>query len=149
VAGDLLALAGAVAVAAYTALGERVRTTTTTTSYTLVCYATCALVTLPVCLLAGVPLTGYPATAWLAIIAIAAGPQLLGHSLFMFALRRIAATTVAVVVLLEVPGAALIGWLWLDQVPRAAAWPGLGLLIVGVAIVVLAGRRTPPPEAPL
>jgi drug/metabolite transporter (DMT)-like permease len=147
VIGDLLALAGAVAAAAYTALGERVRTTTTTTSYTLVCYATCALVTLPVCLAAGVPLAGYAATAWLAIVGITVGPQLLGHSLFMFALRRIAATTVAVVVLLEVPGAALIGWLWLGQVPRPGAWPGLGLLLLGVAIVVLAGRRTAPPVA--
>jgi drug/metabolite transporter (DMT)-like permease len=35
-----------------------------------------------------------------------------------------------------VPGAALIGWLWLGQVPRPASWPGLVLLLVGVAVVV-------------
>jgi drug/metabolite transporter (DMT)-like permease len=125
VLGDLLALAGAVAVAAYTALGERVRATTSTTAYTVVCYAVSAALTLPVCLALGVPLAGYPATAWLAIGAITVGPQLLGHTLFSFALRRIAATTVAVVILLEVPGAALLGWVWLGQVPRPSAWPGL------------------------
>jgi drug/metabolite transporter (DMT)-like permease len=141
VIGDLLAVAGAIAVAVYTALGERVRVTTTTTSYALVCYAVSAAVTLPVCLAAGVPLSGYPVTAWLAIGAITLGPQLLGHSLFMFAVRHIAATTVAVVILLEVPGAMLIGWLWLGQLPRPSAWPGLCLLMLGVAIVVLAGRR--------
>ena len=145
VLGDLLALAGAVAVAAYTAFGERVRATTSTTAYTVVCYAVSAALTLPVCLALGVPLAGYPATAWLAIGAITVGPQLLGHTLFSFALRRIAATTVAVVILLEVPGAALLGWVWLGQVPRPSAWPGLCLLLAGVAIVVVAGRRARAP----
>lgn len=141
VLGDLLAIAGGMAVAAYTALGERVRATISTTSYTAVCYAVCAVVILAVCLIARVPLTGYPATAWLAIVAITVGPQLLGHSLFSYALRRVSATTVAVVILLEVPGAILIGWAWLGQTPRPAAWPGLALLVLGVAVVVLAGRR--------
>jgi len=145
VLGDVLALAGGLAVAAYTAFGERVRATTSTTSYTFVCYAVCAVLALAVCLIAGAPLAGYPGPAWLAIVGITVGPQLLGHSLFSFALRRIAATTIAVVILLEVPGAALIGWAWLGQVPRPTAWPGLCLVMAGVAVVVLVGRRTRPP----
>jgi drug/metabolite transporter (DMT)-like permease len=48
---------------------------------------------------------------------------------------------VSVVILLEVPGAALVAWAWLGQTPRAAAVPGLALLLAGVAIVVLAARR--------
>jgi drug/metabolite transporter (DMT)-like permease len=149
VTGDLLALAGGVAVAAYTALGERARSTLSTTTYTTVCYGICALVLLPVCLLAGAPLVGYPLGAWLAILALVAGPQLLGHSMFNYALHRVPATTVSVLVLLEVPGAALIAWLWLGQVPRPAALPGLALLLVGVAVVLLAARRarTPAPTA--
>lgn len=139
--GDVLALLGGVAGAVYVALGEQVRATTSTTSYTVVCYTVCAVLLLGVCLLWRLPLAGYPATAWWAVVAITVGPQLLGHSLFNFALRRMAATTMSVLGLIEVPGAALIGWLWLGQVPRGLAWPGLGLLLVGVAVVVLAGRR--------
>jgi drug/metabolite transporter (DMT)-like permease len=141
VLGDLLAIAGGVAGAVYTALGERARVTTTTTSYTAVCYAVCALVLLVVCLVGRVPLSGYPATTWLALVALTVGPQLLGHSLFNFALRRVSAPTISVMILLEVPGAALIGWLWLGQLPPAAAWPGLVLILAGVAIVVLGGGR--------
>jgi drug/metabolite transporter (DMT)-like permease len=100
----------------------------------------CAATTLLVCLTGRVALAGYPATAWLAIAGITAGPQLLGHSLFTFAVRRVAATTIAVVTLFEVPGAALIGWAWLGQTPRATAWPGLALIVLGVAVVLLAGR---------
>jgi drug/metabolite transporter (DMT)-like permease len=143
VAGDLLAAAGGVAGAVYTAAGERVRATISTTSYTTVCYGVCTGLLGGVCLLGGVPMGGYPAAAWLAIAALVVGPQLLGHSMFSYALRRVSATTVSVMYLLEVPAAALIGWLWLDQLPRPAALPGLVLLLAGVAVVIIAGRPDP------
>jgi drug/metabolite transporter (DMT)-like permease len=146
-AGDLLALAAAVAGAAYTALGERARTRLSTTTYTAVCYGGCAVLLGGLCLAAGVPLHGYPSTAWAAILAMTAGPQLLGHSMFNYALRRVSATTISVLILLEVPGSALIGWLWLGQVPRRDQIPGLVLLFLGVAVVVLGARRpVPAPE---
>jgi drug/metabolite transporter (DMT)-like permease len=148
-AGDLLALAGGVMAAVYTAIGERARATTSTTTYTSICYGVCALLLLAVCLAGGVQLGRYPAATWLAIAALTAGPQLLGHSMFNYALHRVAATTVSVLILLEVPGSALIGWLWLGQTPRAGELPGLALILVGVAVVVAgarsadAGRRLP------
>ncbi|GAA4457403.1 DMT family transporter [Phytohabitans houttuyneae] len=141
-AGDLLALAGAVSIAVYTSLGERARTTLTTTAYTLVCYSVCAATMLVVCLVGGVQLGGYGHTTWLAILGIVLGAQLLGHSMFNYALHKVSATTVSMLVLLEVPGSALIAWLWLGQVPRAAAYPGLALLVAGVAVVVLGSART-------
>src|SRR5262245_44198039 len=147
-AGDVLAIVGGLAAAVYIALGERVRATTSTTVYTTICYAVCAVVLGTVCLVAGVPLTGFPVTAWLAILALTVGAQLLGHSMFNFALRRISATTVSILILLEVPGAALIAWAWLGQTPHAASLPGLVLLVVGVAVVVLGGgRRVRTPDA--
>jgi drug/metabolite transporter (DMT)-like permease len=139
--GDLLALAGGLMGAVYTALGERARATTSTTTYTAICYGACSLVLLVACLAGGVRLHGYPAATWLAILAMTAGPQLLGHSMFNYALHRVAATTVSVLLLLEVPGAALLGWVWLGQAPRTGELPGLGLLVAGVAIVVLGARR--------
>jgi drug/metabolite transporter (DMT)-like permease len=150
VAGDLLAAAGAIAGAVYTALGERARAAVSTTSYTAICYGVCALALLAVCLAGGVPTTGFDTATWLAILALAAGPQLLGHSMFNYALRRFPATRVSVLMLLEVPGAALLAWAWLGQAPRPAALPGLVLLVTGVAVVVLggprAGARVPAPD---
>ncbi len=142
-AGDLLALAGGIAGAVYTAFGERARAGTSTTTYTAVCYGVCALVLVVVCLAAGVPFGGYAGTTWIAILAMTAGPHLLGHSMFNYALVRVSATTVAVLMLLEVPGAALIGWVWLGQVPRLDQVPGLALLMLGVAVVVLGAARAP------
>lgn len=142
--GDLLAVLGAICAAAYTALGERARSTVSTVTYTTICYSSCALVLLVVCLVGGVRLAGYGPTTWLAILGLVVGAQLLGHSMLNYALQRVSATTVSVLILLQVPVAALLGWLWLGQAPRLASLPGLGLLLVGVAIVVLGGARRRP-----
>jgi drug/metabolite transporter (DMT)-like permease len=139
VLADGLALLGGMAAAVYTALGEQARVRLRTTTYTWVCYGVCAVVLLVVCLAAGLPLGGYARTTWLAILAIVAGAQLLGHSMFNYALEHVSATTVSVLILLETPGAATIAWLWLGQTPRADTVPGLVLLLVGVAVVVIGG----------
>ena len=142
VLADLLALVGAVAAAVYTAFGEQARARLSTTTYTWVCYGTCAAVLLAVCAVARVPLIGYDARTWAAILALVAGAQLLGHSMFNYALQRTTATTVSILVLLEVPGAALLAWAWLGQVPRLAAVPGLASVVAGVAVVVVGGTRS-------
>lgn len=142
VAGDVLALVGGIAVAIYTAFGERARVAVSTITYTTICYSVCAVLLGAVCLAFRVRLAGFPATTWLAIAGLVVGAQLLGHSMFNYALHRVAATTIAVLILLEVPGAALVAWLWLGQAPSAASWPGLALLTAGVAVVVLGGRRS-------
>jgi drug/metabolite transporter (DMT)-like permease len=138
---DVLALLGGVFAAIYTALGERARTELSTTTYTWICYGTCAAVLLVVCLSAGLPLAGYDGRTWLAILALVAGAQLLGHSMFSYALQHTSATTVSVLALLEVPGAALLAWLWLGQEPRPAALPGVALLLSGVAVFILGAAR--------
>jgi drug/metabolite transporter (DMT)-like permease len=140
---DALALAGGVFAAIYTALGERARVRLSTTTYTWICYGTCGVLLLVVCLMAGIPLAGYDGRTWAAILAIVAGAQLLGHSMFNYALHRTSATTVSVLILLEVPGAALLAWLWLGQTPRLAALPGLALLVAGVAVVIIGGGTKP------
>ncbi|MBM2622273.1 DMT family transporter [Actinoplanes sp. LDG1-06] len=141
VLSDILALLGGIFAAVYTALGERARVELTTVTYTWICYGTCALVLLVVCLAAGLPLGGYDGTTWLAILGLVVGAQLLGHSMFSYALQRTSATMVSVLALLEVPGAALLAWLWLGQEPRAAALPGVALLMAGVAVFILGAAR--------
>jgi drug/metabolite transporter (DMT)-like permease len=134
---DVLALLGALAAAVYTAFGERARAELSTTTYTWICYGTCGIALLGVCLAFGVELSGYDGRTWAAILALVAGAQLLGHSMFNYALQHTSATTVSVLILLEVPGAAFLAWWWLGQVPRAESLPGLFLLVAGVAVVIL------------
>ncbi|HTJ32508.1 MAG TPA: DMT family transporter [Dactylosporangium sp.] len=144
--GDALALAGGIAAAGYTLLGERARTELATTTYATICYSVCAALLAIACAADTTKLWGYDGRTVLAIAAMVAGPQLLGHTLVNYALHRVNATTVAVLLLLEVPGALCIAWLWLDQLPPARTLPGIAVLLAGVAVVVLGGRRRPRTE---
>ena len=144
VVADVLAVLGGIAAAVYTALGERARTRLSTTTYTWICYGVCAVVLLIVCLAVRAELFRYAGSTWAAILALAAGAQLLGHSMFNYALHRTSATTVSVLILLETPGAAFLAWAWLGQVPRVAALPGIALLLAGVAVVIIGNARTRP-----
>ena len=133
--GDLLALLGGVFAAFYTVAGGEVRRSVSTTTYTLVCYSTAGAVLLVVCLVAGIELVGYDGRTWVQLLALTAGAQLLGHSLFNLVLRTTSPTVVSLVLLLEVPGAAVIAAVFLGQVPPLAALPAALLLLVGLGIV--------------
>jgi drug/metabolite transporter (DMT)-like permease len=143
-AGDALALTGGVAMAGYLVVGSAARARLDTATYTLACYGSAAVVLLGVGLVAGVPLGGYPAVGWAFLVAITLCGQFLGHSLFNRALRTVGAATVAVVTLLEVPGAALVAALWLGQELAAPTALGVVLLLGGVALVSRADRRPDP-----
>lgn len=147
--GDLLAVAGGVLGAAYVAVGAEVRRYATTTAYTLICYGTAGLLLLAVCLLAGRPLGGYDQRTWLLLAALTLGPQLLGHSVFNRVLQTTSPTVVSLVILFEVPGAALMAWLWLGQRPSALAIPAAVTLLLGLALVVTGGERNTAPAVPV
>ena len=136
--GDLLALVAGMFSAAYVVVGGQVRRSTSTTTYTLVCYATCAVLLLAVCLVGGVELGGWSGGDWLKLAALTVAAQLLGHSVFNRVLRTTSPVLVSLAVLLEVPGAALLAAMWLGQVPPVAAVPAMALILAGIAVVVSA-----------
>jgi drug/metabolite transporter (DMT)-like permease len=142
--GDLLALAGGIFGAVYTWTGAELRRTLSTTVYTTLCYGICALVLLVVCVGGGQALSGYATEDWVKLAAVALSAQLLGHSVFNHLLVTMGPTVVSLVLLLEVPGAALLAAVFLGQAPPAGVYAGLVLIVVGLGLVVSA-RRTPPP----
>ena len=147
--GDLLALAGGAFAALYMTAGSEVRRSVSTTTYTLLCYGTTALLLLVVCLLARQPLSGYAADDWLKLAALTLGAQLLGHSLFNRVLKTVGATAVSMLILLEIPGAALVAAVFLDQTPPLLAVPAAALLLAGLAMVIRAGSRGSVPAVPV
>ncbi|MDH6141744.1 DMT family transporter [Kitasatospora acidiphila] len=139
--GDGLALAAGLAAAGYMLLGAEVRRTVSTTAYTLVCYTTTALVLLALCLATGTRLSGWSATAWWQIGLLMVVAQLLGHSLSNRVVRTLGASVTSTAILLETPGATLIAALWLRQLPPAASWPALLLILAGLGLVIRGERR--------
>ena len=141
--GDALAVLGGAFAAAYITAGGEVRRSVSTTTYTALCYSSCAVLLLVVCVAGGQSLGGYAAEDWAKLVALTAGAQLLGHSLFNRVLRTVNPTVVSMTVLLEIPGAALIAAVLLDQQPPLLALPAAVLLLAGLAIVISGGARQP------
>ncbi|MGW3565413.1 DMT family transporter [Streptomyces sp. NPDC000941] len=142
-AGDALALVGGIAGAGYVVLGAEVRRTVSTTAYTYVCYGTTSVLLLITCLASGTALGGYSGATWLKLAVLTVTAQLLGHSLINRVVKGLGPSITSTSLLLETPGAALIAALWLGQMPHAVAYPALGVILVGLALVVLADRRKP------
>ncbi|MQA32267.1 EamA family transporter [Modestobacter roseus] len=144
-AGDGLALLGAICAGGYMLAGARARTRLTTSAYAVACYSTCALALAVAALVAGVPLVGFSARDWWLIAAITVCAQLLGHTILNKVLSTVGPTVVGLAILLEVPGALLVALVLLQQAPPLLALPGMVAVVIGVALVVRAGR--PAPEA--
>ena len=151
-AGDALALVGGVAAAAYTILGSRARQSASTTTYTFVCYGTCAALLAVACVVAGQDLGGYPLEQWGLLLLVTLTAQLLGHSVLNHLLATTSPMVVSLALLLEVPGAALIAAFLLDQTPPGAAVAGLVVMLAGMVLVIVGNRGvavTPLVEAPV
>ena len=147
--GDLIAVAGGFFAAAYITAGSEVRRSVSTTTYTALCYSTAAGLLLVTCVVGRQALSGYAAIDWARLVAITLGAQLLGHSLFNVVLRSTSPTVVSMAILLEIPGAALIAAVFLDQRPPALALPAAVLLIAGLAIVIRDSSRDVEPSLPV
>lgn len=139
--GDLLALGGAVAAAAYMHVGQGVRPHLPLSAYTAVLYLSASITLLVICAGFGVPLVGYAGSAWMYIAAVTLFAQFGGHTLYNKALRSFSATAVSNVILLQVPIGATIAWLLLHQVPSVKLLPAAVLIVTGVIVVIRSERR--------
>lgn len=140
--GDVLALVGGMTAAAYVVLGSHSRQTVSTTSYTFVCYGTCAALLLLACLVSGQELLGYDGTQWALLVAVTVTAQLMGHSVFNHLLATTRPMVLSLALLLEVPGAALLAAWFLGQQPPAGALVGLAVILAGMACVIVNSRES-------
>ena len=139
-AGDGLALLGALCAGGYVLAGARARERLPTSTYAVACYTTCAAVVAVAAAVVGDPLAGFSARDWWLIAAIMVAAQLLGHTLLNQVLSSVGPTVVSLAVLLEVPGSLIVALVLLGQAPPLLALPGMAAVVVGVALVVRASR---------
>ena len=138
--GDLLAVAGGALAGIYTLAGGKARQSLGTGVYTTLCYGMCAAIVAGMALLAGQPLAGFEATGWLGILAITVCAQLVGHTAFNYLLATMSPLLVSMIILLEIPGAALLAAAFLGETLPAGTYAGLAMILVGLAVVVLGQR---------
>ena len=140
--GSLYALGGAVTVALYVLVGRKARTADVPLlTYVTVVYAVCAVLLIASAVLMGVPLWGYSASTWGWLCALAVGPQILGHTLFNWALAHVSAPVLSVTILTEPLFATALAFIVLDERPEMLVLAGAPIVLIGLFVVISAGRR--------
>ena len=132
--GDLLAFAGAVAVAGYLLIGRRLRARLSLIPYIAAVYGTAAVVLLAMVLVTRERAVGYSPVTYLWLLLLALVPQLLGHSSFNWALAHLPATFVAVATLGEPIGSTILAYIILGEMPALIKILGAVLILVGIVV---------------
>lgn len=130
--GNLLALGGAACAGGYLLVGRKVRPKTSLLSYIYIMYTTAAIILLLTVFITGNSFTGLSNQAYLFIVLLGLGPQLIGHSSFNWALRYLTAPIVAMTILGEPIGTTILSWLILKQPPTITEIIGGAIICIGI-----------------
>ncbi|MEM6292373.1 MAG: DMT family transporter [Myxococcota bacterium] len=137
--GDLLALVGGAAAAAYLAAGRSVRDDLPLSNYlSLVNVTAAALLALAVVAF-GVGIPAVHDGAWGAVVVLGVVPGVIGHGLFNWVVRKVPVHIVSFAVLLEPIGASLIAFVLLGRTVTMWEVVGTAIVLLGVAV----GTRAP------
>ena len=139
-AGNALAVGGAVAIACYVLVLRTQQADVLATSAVITTAA--ALTILPVALAFGAPLTPQDGAQALWLMALALGPQVIGHTALNAALRRLPASVVSGGILGEPVIAAVLAWIVLDERIGPATVVGGVVTLAGVVVLLRAQTTT-------
>ena len=142
--GNGLALLGAVSSSAYLLIGRNLRGRLSLLAYIWLVYTTAAVVLLACAVLSGQQLLGHSPLAYLLLLGLAIGPQLLGHSSFNWALSSLSATFVAVSILGEPIGSAIMALVFFQEGFAPLQLLGFAVLLSGILVAAVGEHRAQP-----
>jgi drug/metabolite transporter (DMT)-like permease len=134
--GDLLAVTGALAAAGYFIVGSRMRRRLSLLAYVFPVYLSASLIILAVALVTRTALAGYRGMTYMYCFLLAVVCQIMGHTLFNWALRHVRATTVTFGILGEPVGATVLAFLILGEAPLAREVAGGLFILAGLFVVI-------------
>lgn len=146
--GNGLAIGAALLVSAYLLIGRVVRQQVSWWAYVPPLYTAAAVTVLGTAWARGTPLLGYSWEFYALCVALALGPQVLGHGSFNYALQHTSAAIVGMLTLLEPVGASLLAVVLFDEVPPPASVVGMCVVLAAVGVVVWRRNRRAPSSDP-
>ncbi len=140
-AGDLLAIIGAIAMAAYLLLSREAQLRLPFRAYLGVAYGSAALLLwLAVCA-TGTPARGFGPGTWWALVGMAVVSQLIGHGGYNWSLRQLSPLYVGVVLVGEPVIASVLAWYLLGEELDPGTGAGGLLILAGILLGAAAARR--------
>jgi drug/metabolite transporter (DMT)-like permease len=133
--GDFMALGAAVFFAGYLLVTERVREEMDTLTFSTIAVVGSVLTLLVVCMVLGVPLTGFSRDTWAALFGLGLISQLGAYLALAYALGHLPATITSVGLLAQVPLTALLAVPLLGEPLTAVYLIGGTVVLTGIYIV--------------
>lgn len=137
--GDMLALAGAVMAGGYLFIGRVVRPTVSVFPYIFTVYGIATLTLGSILLITGGLFQTYQSQAYLFFFLLAAGPTLVGHSLYNYSLKHVKAHKVG----LSIVGEPVLASIWaifiFSEIPTVSTLVG-AMIIISALVLVFSGR---------
>ncbi len=138
--GDLLAVAGGIAMAGYLLLSREAQAALEFRTYLGIAYGVAAAILWVAVMLTGTPASGFDSTTWWALGGMAVVSQLIGHSGYNWSLRHLNPLFVSVVSVGEPVLASLLGWWLLRESLDWRTGAGGLLILAGIALATRAAR---------
>jgi drug/metabolite transporter (DMT)-like permease len=139
--GNVLAIVGSWCFSAYLMIGRRVRAGLSLMLYVWLAYGVAALFLFGTSAALAQPVSGFSSMGWLALLGMAVGPQLVGHTSYNWALKHVSPALVAVVTLGEPVVCALLAYAFFDEALAPLQSLGFGLLLVGIYLAAKSERQ--------
>lgn len=138
--GDMLALAGCALITIYLLFGQDVRKRISLITYTFVVYSISTITLLIYVLIKGESLGPHPSADWFWFIMLALIPNLLGHTLFNWALKWVSTNVISIAILLEPVGASILAYYVFHETLSASQITGGIIVMMGILLFVIDGR---------
>ncbi len=140
--GCALAVAGALVIAGNMLIGQGLRAQLPVRAYAACAYGWAAVWLLIAAWVTQTPLLGLQPNAYWAMLALALVPQLIGHTSLNWALPYLGATTVAVSILAEPVGAAVLAAFMFNEPISLVMALCFAITLVGIGLVTLMGNKS-------
>lgn len=144
--GNFLALMGAWAVTGYLIIGRHLRKTVSLILYIFIVYSAAALILIALMLLSGESPFGYEPVSYIWLLLLALLPQLIGHSIYNWALRFLPVSFVSITTLGEPIGSVILAYFILFEKPSPAILIGGILILTGIYLASKQSLETNPTE---
>ena len=140
--GDLLAVSSALFLALYLLIARFNRDKVDLILYLIYVYGFAAVFCAVYMLINNLRFWGYEWNAWLFMLLLALGPNLIGHSLLNWASRKIEIYKVNLMLLLEPVLATIMGIVLIYEFPKISFYVGAGMIILALLHITFIEKKS-------
>jgi len=141
--GNLLALVASIMGAVYMTAGRSLRQKISLMPYIWIVYGSGAIAALTIVFLSGTPMLGYSLEGYFWLLMVAIIPQLIGHSMFNFALGYMPATFVTLSAQVVSFTSAILAFFLFNETPTPLEIIGSMIVISGVTLAIRLQAQPP------